>query len=114
VPQTVEGGTEIGRKWLAGDTGKGRAIVWRGDLIPSQSYVEFVRDLLLRTPSLHPQVREALEMEKPATVYWSTLENGELALLNFSNHPASVRLPSGRNVTIAPYEMAMDGPVQVH
>ncbi len=113
VPQTVEGATGIAQKWLAGDTGKGRVVAWHGDLIPSQSYVEFIHDLLLKTPSLHPQVREALEMEKPATVYWSTLENGELALLNFSNHAASLRLPSGRNVTIQPYEMAMDGTAQL-
>jgi hypothetical protein len=36
------------------------------------------------------------------------LENGKLALLNFSNHPAGLRLPSGKSITIAPYEMAME------
>ena len=107
-PSTVEGDTAIAQKWLAGDTGKGRVILWRGDLIPSRSYAEFVRELLLKTPSLQPQTRAALQMEKPTTVYWSVLENGKVALLNFSSRPASVRLANGKSVKIAPYEMAME------
>jgi len=106
-PSTVEGDTSIAQKWLAGDTGQGRVVLWHGDLIPSRSYAEFVRDLLLKTPSLRPQTRAALQMEKPATVYWSVLENGKLALLNFSSRPATVRLVGGKTITIAPYEMAM-------
>ena len=43
----MEGDTSLAKKWLAGDTGKGRVIVWQGDLIPSQSYVEFLRGILL-------------------------------------------------------------------
>ena len=107
-PATVEGDTAISQKWLRGDTGKGRVVVWPGDLIPSQSYAEFVRDLLLKTPSIRPEVRSALRMEKPATVFWSVLENGKLALLNFGNHPAAVRVAGGKIVNIAPYEMTME------
>jgi hypothetical protein len=106
-PSTVEDDTSISRKWLAGDTGKGRVVLWRGDLIPSQSYAEFVHDLLLETGSLRPETLAALRMEKPSTVYWSVLENGKTALLNFSNHPANVRLADGSSITIPPYEMAM-------
>jgi hypothetical protein len=107
-PTTVEGDATIAQKWLAGDVGKGRVVLWHGDLIPSQSYAEFVRDLLLKTPSLRPQIRAALLMEKPATVYWSVLENGKIGLLNFSNHPAAVRLANGKIVNIAPYEMTLE------
>lgn len=107
-PGTVEGDTSIAGKWLAGDTGLGRVVLWRGDLIPSRSYAEFVRDLLLKTPSLRPQTRSALQMEKPSTVFWSVLESGKLALLNFSNRPATVRLADGKTISIGPYEMAMD------
>lgn len=106
-PSTVEGDTSIAQKWLAGDTGQGRVVLWRGDLIPSQSYAEFVHELLLKTPSLRPQTRAALRMEKPATVFWSVLENGKVALLNFSSRPATVRLADGQTIKIAPYEMAM-------
>ena len=107
-PTTVEGDTSVAQKWLSGDTGKGRVVLWRGDLIPSQSYAEFVRALLLQTPSIRPQTRAALQIEKPPTVYCSVLENGKLALLNFSNHPAAVRLPDQRAISIAPYEMTME------
>jgi hypothetical protein len=108
LPQSVEGDTTIARKWLAGDTGKGRVIQWHGDLIPSRSYVEFVRDLLLKTSTLNPRVRDALQMEKPPLVFWSVLENGKLALLNFCDHPAALHLPNGKAIAIAPYEMAME------
>ena len=46
-------------------------------------------------------------MEHPAGIYWSVLENGKLALLNFSDHTATVRPPGGQPVTIDPYEIAM-------
>jgi hypothetical protein len=34
-PTTVEGDASLARKWQAGDTGKGRVVVWQGDLIPA-------------------------------------------------------------------------------
>jgi hypothetical protein len=107
-PSTVEGDSSIAQKWLAGDTGQGRVVLWRGDLIPSQSYAEFVRELLLKTPSLRPQIRAALQMEKSTSVFWSVLENGKLALLNFSSRPATAHLVNGKTIKIAPYEMSMD------
>ena len=72
------------------------------------TYSIYLRGILLNTPSLQPQIRDALNMQKPATVFWSVLENGKLALLNFSNHPATVRLASGKQITLAAYEMAME------
>jgi hypothetical protein len=47
-------------------------------------------------------------MEKPNTTYWSILENGKTALLNFSGRRATVQLAHGKVVNIAPYEMAME------
>jgi hypothetical protein len=81
---------------------------WRGDLIPAQDYAEFVHQLLADLPSLRPETRAALRMEKPAPVYWSVLENGKVALLNFSSRPATVRLASGKTVAIPAYEMAVE------
>ena len=103
-PITVEGDASIANRWLSGGTGKGRVVVWRGDLIPARDYAEFVRDLLLRTPSIDPRIKSALRMDKPETVYWSVLENGKLALLNFSPRPATVRLSDGKSQTIPPHE----------
>lgn len=108
MPATVEDDSSIATKWLAGDTGRGRAVLWRGDLIPSQSYAEFIRDLLLRTPSLRPEIKAALQMEKPAGVYWSFLTSGKLALLNFNNRSATVTLASGTKLLIPAYGIAME------
>lgn len=107
-PSTVEGDTSLATKWLAGDTGKGRVVLWRGDLIPSRSYAEFVRELVLNTPGIRPQILATLRMDKPQSTFWSVLENGRLALLNFSSRPATVRLQSGKTITIPPYELAME------
>jgi hypothetical protein len=107
-PATVEGDTSISAKWVAGDTGKGRVVVWRGDLIPSQSYAEYVHDLLLKVPGIRPETLAALQMQKPPMVFWSVLENGRLALLNFSSHAARVVLKEGKEITIPPYEPAME------
>lgn len=104
---TVEGDRSIPQRWIEGDTGRGKVIFYRGDSVPGEFYAEFVREQLSRLPDLHPAVRSALAIGKPASVFWSALENGKLALLNFSNHPATVRLPDGGTVRIDPYEIVM-------
>lgn len=103
-PVTVEGDSSISDRWLKGDTGKGRLVLWRGDLIPSRHFAEFVRDLLLGMPSIQPRIRAALRMDKPTSVYWSVLDNGKLMLLNFSGRAATVKFADGKTATIAPYE----------
>lgn len=106
-PVTVEGDAAISNRWLNGDTGKGRLIVWRGDLIPGRYFAEFMRETLIKMPSIHPRIRAALAMEKPSTVFWSVLENSKLALLNFHGRAATVRLQGGKTVVIPPYEPMM-------
>jgi hypothetical protein len=58
-------------------------------------------------PQLRQPTRDALAITKPDSVYWSTLENGRLALLNFSDAPATVRLATGAAITIPPYEVVL-------
>jgi hypothetical protein len=106
--QTVEGDTSIMQRWLAGDTGKGKAIFWRGDSIPAEFYATFIRKQLLAMSQLDPRVQAALRMSRPAGVYWSVLESGKIALLNFSDDAAMVRLAEGKAVRIAPYEIALE------
>ncbi|MFN7934266.1 MAG: family 14 glycosylhydrolase [Bryobacteraceae bacterium] len=103
-PVTVEGDASISNRWLAGDTGKGKVISWRGEVIPALEFTEGMKDLLLKTPSIHPRIQAALKMQKPATTYWSVLENGKLALLNFSPRTATVKLAGGKIITIPPFE----------
>jgi len=106
--QTVEGDTSIMQRWLEGDTGKGRAIFWQGDSIPAEFYAAFIRKHLLARKDLDPRISAALRIERPDGVYWSVLENGRLALLNFSDEEAHLRLPGGRLVKIPPYEIALE------
>jgi hypothetical protein len=88
---TVEGDTPSRRNgWLATLARPRRALARRFDSL--QSY-EFVRDLLLKTPSIRPETRAAMQwkshrpsLERPK---WQT------ALLNFSGRPATARLVSG-------------------
>jgi hypothetical protein len=107
-PTSVEGDSSIARKWAAGHTGKGRAIVYTGDAVPAEFYAEFVRRQVGKMPQIHTSLRAAMRMEKPAGVYWSVLENRKLMLLNFSDHPAAVRLDGGRTLRIEPYEIAVE------
>ena len=108
LPATVEGDTSIAKKWATEDTGKGRVVLWHGDLIPSQAYAKFVHDEIVKTPSIRPEIRAALQMQKPSTVFWSVLENGRLALLNFDSRQATIRITEGRSVRIPAYEMSLE------
>ena len=81
-------------------------MVWRGDAIPSRHFAEFVRNLLLATPTINPKIHAALRMDKPNTVHWSVLDNGRLALLNFNGRSATVKFANGKQLTIPPYEPA--------
>ena len=107
VPQTPEGDASIAQAWQRGDTGKGHAFFYEGDAEPSYEYMEFIRRQLLGTKQLRPEVHRALEMEKPTEVYWSVLEGGKLALLNFTDHEAQVRLPSGKSLAVPAYGIVM-------
>jgi hypothetical protein len=62
-----------------------------------------MRDQLRGLPNLRPEVHRALQMEKPQEMYWSVLEGGKLALLNFTDHEAQVRLPGGKTLDVQPY-----------
>lgn len=81
--------------------------MWHGDLVPSGYFAEFVRDLIARTETINPRLRAAAKMDKPNTVFYSVLENGKVALLNFNGKPATIKLASGRIVTMGPYEPMM-------
>jgi len=106
-PQSVEGDQSIAQNWQKGETGKGRAIFFLGEAEPPNEYVEFVHDQLLGLKQLRPEVQRALRIEKPQEMYWSVLEGGKLALLNFTNHVAQARLPGGRALAVQPYGIVM-------
>jgi len=106
--ETVEGDLSVSRRWQQGETGRGRVIFFPGDPEPGEPYARFVRDRLRMLDSLRPPVSRALRMEKPASVYWSVLENGLLALLNFGDDPATVRLSDGRTIRLERYTFRLE------
>ncbi len=87
--------------------GKGKAIFYQGDPEPPDEYVEFVKKQLLAMMQLRPEIHRALEIEKPGDVYCSVLENGKLALLNFSDSEARLWLVDGRVLNLSPYSIVL-------
>jgi hypothetical protein len=107
LPQTPAGDGSIAQRWQRGEVGKGRVIFFAGEADPPDEYVEFVRQQLLRLQQLRPAVHRALEIDKPRNVYWSVLEGGKLALLNFTDYETRVPLPGGSTVVVPPYGIVM-------
>jgi hypothetical protein len=105
---SVEGDAPLGQAWREGRTGKGRVIFFEGYAEPSRHYISFVRATLRGLPQLRREVHDALQIETPYEVYWSVLENGKLALLNYDDHEAAVRLAGGRTITLKPYTLAIE------
>jgi len=105
--ETVEGDRELWRRWKRRETGTGHVIFFPGDPEPGQPYARFVRDELRRLRNLRPEIAAALRLEKPAEVYWSVLETGELWLMNFSDDVAEVRAPGGGSWRVAPYTIVV-------
>lgn len=107
LPQTVEGDESVARSWQKGETGKGRVIFYQGDPDPPQYYAWFVQRQLRGMRQLQPEIQRALEIVKPRETYWSVLENGKLALLNFTGQEVQVRLESEKTLQMQPYSMKM-------
>jgi hypothetical protein len=66
-----------------------------------------MRQQLLGLKQLRPEIHRALEIQKPNDVYWSVLEGGKLALLNFTDHEALVRLSGGKTLAVPPFGILM-------
>ena len=62
-----------------------------------------MRQQLLGLKQLRPEIHRALEIQKADEVYWSVLEGGKLALLNFTSHDALVRLSGGKTLAVPSY-----------
>ncbi|MCX6624738.1 MAG: beta-galactosidase, partial [Acidobacteria bacterium] len=104
---SVSEDASIFQRWQSGDTGKGKLIVYSGDSIPGEPYARFVAQELQKMTTLRPAISAALRIRKPADVYWSALENGKLALLNFSDDITTITLDGGRIVRLDPYAIVL-------
>jgi hypothetical protein len=104
---TVEDDASIYQRWVAGDTGKGRLLLYEHH--PDRKYyMAYIREQLQRLPAIRPEIRRALAMDKPEDTYWSVLDNGKLVLLNYGDAKATVRLVGGKTLQIDPYTIAME------
>ena len=107
--QTVDGDSSIYRAWQAGETGKGRAVLFTGQTEPFSAFAEYVRRELPKVTSLRQEVRGAAKMRKPDDTFWTVMEDGRAVLLNYGDAPAVVTLSNGRTVTLAPYTIWSGG-----
>jgi hypothetical protein len=107
--QTVEGDVSVYRRWQAGETGKGRVLLFTGHTEPFSAYVRFVREELRKVLGLRLELRAALLMRKPDEVYWTVLANGSIALLNYGDDPAQVVFADRRAVMLQPYTIWLSG-----
>lgn len=103
---TVEGDGSTYQGWRKGGTGKGRVIFydWHPDLT---DYCKFLAKELSNLPQVRKPIRDAIKMQKPETVFWSVLSTGKLALLNYGDNAADVRLTAGTVVHVEPYTIEM-------
>lgn len=103
---TIEGDSSLFERWRAGDTGKGRMLLytWHPD---RKYYMEYIRKQLSELPAIRPEVRRAIAMHKPEETYWTVLSNGKLLLLNYGDNPATIRLSGGKTLRIEPYTIVM-------
>ncbi len=85
----------------------GRLIHFEGDPQPPDYYARFVREQVGKLPGIRESYRQAVRMKKPDLVYWSVLETGKVALLNFSDEPAMIEVRPGRRVALEPYSAGL-------
>jgi hypothetical protein len=95
---------------VEGERFDGKMVMFPGDPQPPGQYCRFVRAEVLKRRDLTPEYRRGLELAKPEDVYWSALQSGDLALMNFTDDPATVRWPDGRTRRMAPYTIELVRP----
>ena len=103
---TIEGDTSVFTRWETGDTGTGQFHRFRGDMEPPSLYADFVKSVLLKTPSLSRATKTALTMNRPDKVFISAQEDGHFLIINYGDDPATVECPGIEPVTIEPYMIA--------
>lgn len=105
---TVEGDTAVQDRWRAGDTGKGRVLFIPDDRVPAHRIADKIVEQLNAMPSLDPRTKRMLGVETTFEVYSSIFANGTIALLNFDDRQASVRVPGKRtHIAMAPYSILL-------
>jgi hypothetical protein len=103
---TVADDFSVYKRWLRGDTGNGKVIIYRSDFEPPHRYAQFIKNQLLTLRSkLHPLTIEMLRLRRPDEVYISVLKNGKMVILNFNDAPVRVEISDENFAGIEPYSI---------
>ena len=62
---------------------------------------------MVKLPQMDARTVRMLRTEKPDEVYVSVLQSGRLAVLNYRDDMARVRIPGARTIKMAPYSIAL-------
>ena len=104
---TVEDDYRVYNRWLHGDTGRGKVILYRGDREPPSRFAEFIKQQVETLPGLDSRTRRMLKVRKPAEVYVSVLQSGTLAVLNYDDDPVRIVALGSGQVTVDPYSIRL-------
>lgn len=102
---SLDGDSEVFRKWTSGGTGAGAFHRFQGDMEPPSDYGDFVREVLLGLDSLHPWTKAALRADQTEKVFWSIQEDGSLLVLNYADVPGFIRIGESEPVEIGPFDI---------
>jgi hypothetical protein len=106
---TVEGDSATWQRWMKGETGKGRLVVFARQSEPLDYYMNFLREQLVKVNGMRATSIRALKLSKPNETYWAVLGN-DLLLLNYADAAAAVRLNTGKTVRVEPNSIWMNAP----
>ena len=104
---SLEGDYSVFKRWIKGDTGKGKVIFHTQTREPMHRYSNFIKAELLKMDDLDPMTVKMLKMQKPTNVYVSALKNGKMAVLNYDDEKQTITVPGQAPVKIEPYSIKM-------
>lgn len=99
----LSGDDSIFDAWSDGKTGKGSFSRFRGDMEPNELYGDFVRKVLSEKQVLPPVEQKLLAVKRPEHTFFSVLESGKIAALNYDAEPVTLELGSGKTVEVPGY-----------
>lgn len=99
----LSGDDTIFDAWSDGKTGKGTFSRFRGDMEPNELYGDFVRKVLSEKQVLPPVEQKLLAVKRPEHTFFSVLESGKIAALNYDAEPVTLELGDGKTVEVPGY-----------
>lgn len=102
----LSGSSDVYRAWAAGKTGQGAFYRFKGDMEPTELYGDFVRKVLSDSKGLSSLEQRLLSVRRPDHVFFSLLESGKVAALNYDPEVATLTLADGKLLEVPGYGIA--------